>query len=141
MELLGTRRKEIKKAVRSLTPLSSIEMERVVLHRLAMSDFSNHFQVVTRPLLNSVPFQFMAEAGRVCNTVIEFIFDRSESSFVPLGAGHEEFLRVNPCLVKRIKNFPSYRVTDLNLSDAIEVELNAQRVISARHPYIQYFAT
>ena len=139
VELVGACSEEIEQAVRALARFSAVEMERVVLHRLAVTDFPQHFKVVFGFLLQTVALKLFALLGKPLAAVVEFLLDGFQGRLKPLRTGHEEFLGVNPCFLERVKRLPRDRVTNLDALDAVEVEHNAKRIVAARHPYVHDF--
>ena len=106
MELIGARSEEVEQAVRALARLPAVKVERIVLHRLTVPDFAKHFEVVLGFLLQTVALEFLALLGKPLAALVEFFLDGFQGRLEPLGAGHEEFLRVDPRFFKRVKRLP-----------------------------------
>ena len=137
--MIGARSEEVEEAVRALARFPTVKMERVVLHRLAVADFTKHFKVVLGFLLETVALELLALFGKPLAALVEFLLNGLQCRLEPFGAGHEEFLRVNPRFLERVKRLPRDRVTNLDALDAVKVEHDAKRVVATRHPDVDHF--
>ena len=106
VELIGTRSEEVKQAVRALAGFPTVKVERIVLHRLAVANFTKHFEVILGFLLQTVALKFLALLGKPLAALVEFFLDGFQGRLEPFGAGHEEFLRVDPRFLERVKRLP-----------------------------------
>ena len=137
MKLSSARCEEVQQAVRAFTRLSTIKMQRIVLNRLTMPDFTQHFQIVLCTLFKPVPLEEFVLHIEFGETELQFILNAFQCFLKPFFTGHEEFFRVNPCFIQIVQNLPRNGVTDLHVCNPIEIEPNAKRVVTRRHPHVE----
>ncbi|MED6318690.1 MAG: hypothetical protein VX451_01195, partial [Candidatus Thermoplasmatota archaeon] len=140
MKLVGARCEEVKQAVRTLARLTTVKVQRVVLNRLTVTDFTKHFKVVLGFLLEKVALEFLALLGKPFAAVVEFFLNGLQRPLKTLGAGHEEILWVNPRFLERIKRLPRDRIADLDALDTVKVEDDAKGIVTTWHPDVDHFA-
>ena len=141
MELSSACSKEIQETVRALTRLPSIKMQGIILNGLTVSNFTKHFQIVLCTLFKAMTFNEFVLIIEFRQSKLKLIFNAFECLLEAFLTGHEEFLRMNPSLIEVVKDFPRNRVTDLYVRNAIEIEANAQWIVSRRHPDIENFSS
>ena len=141
MEGLGTGSKEIEQAVWTFTKCTPIKVHGIILDTTAMTDFTKQIEIVSGFGFQSMRFQIPSCLFEEIDSLLQFKFNILQGLFKSLWPRHEEFLGVNPNLLDFIDGFPGNCLTDLDSSDALQIESNAQWVISTGHPQIKNFTS
>ena len=141
MELTCTRTEEVEQAIGTIAGVSSIEMHGVVLNGRTMTEFTKRLEIIRGPLFDSMGFDLLIQRREMLDPRLHLQIDVLECLLEPFNARHEEFLRVDPCLIQRIQHLERDRIHHIDALDAIESESKTQWIITAWHPEVKDLAT